>query len=105
MGNGVSSIECGAHETAMGDLPESCVARVLMEMGPAEICRLAKLNRTFRAAAAADFIWAAKLPENYEMVAGRVLGEEERGKVEGRGKKEVYSRLCRHNFFDGGTKV
>ncbi|XP_020270475.1 uncharacterized protein LOC109845614 isoform X1 [Asparagus officinalis] len=25
-------------------------------------------------------------------------------KVVGRGKKEVYSRLCRHTFFDGGTK-
>lgn len=110
MGAGASSVMGpegeGAHqETAMGDLPENCIATMLMGMGPAEICRLARINRTFRAAAAADFIWEEKLPDGYGRFVERVLGAEESKKVSARGKKVVYSRLCRRNLFDGGTKV
>ncbi|ONK59186.1 uncharacterized protein A4U43_C08F3870 [Asparagus officinalis] len=76
MGNGVSSIEGGAHETAMGDLPESCVARVLMDMGPAEICSLARLNRTFWAAAAAGGFWERRS-------AGKLWGEGRRRFIRG----------------------
>ncbi|RVW32601.1 F-box protein PP2-A13 [Vitis vinifera] len=49
----------------LGDIPESCLALVLMNLDPPEICKLARLNRAFRGASAADFIWEAKLPPNY----------------------------------------
>ncbi|XP_020081585.1 F-box protein PP2-A13-like [Ananas comosus] len=108
MGAGVSSIlgpegEGGAPETALGDLPESCVAAVLLHLDPPEICRVARLNRAFRGAASADFVWEAKLPANYRYLMGLVSDDEEKYKG-GLSKKEIYARLCRPNPFDGGTK-
>ncbi|KAJ6851107.1 F-box protein PP2-A13-like [Iris pallida] len=102
-----------AGPTGMADLPEGCLAEVLARLEPAEICRLARLSRAFRAAAAADFIWEAKLPRGYRRFLGRVLphpGAEDgrnRNPKKGSGsgsKKELYSRLCRPTLFDGGTK-
>lgn len=98
----------------LGDLPESCVASVLLYLDPPEICRLAMLNRAFRGASSADFIWESKLPTNYGSVIQRVYGDDEQGQGEGDGshqfpkdlcKKDIYSRLCRSKAFDGGTKV
>lgn len=86
----------------LGDIPESCVASVLMYLDPPEICSLARLNRAFRGASSADFIWVSKLPENYGVIVEKVLEEP---KVLDMGKKEIYARLCRPNSFDGGTKV
>ncbi|KAK3434816.1 hypothetical protein EUGRSUZ_D02244 [Eucalyptus grandis] len=85
----------------LGDIPESCVAAVLMHLDPTQICSLARLNRAFRGASSADFIWEAKLPENYGTIVEKVLDEP---KVLNLGKKEIYARLCRPNSFDGGTK-
>ncbi|KAJ6962497.1 hypothetical protein NC652_001224 [Populus alba x Populus x berolinensis] len=85
----------------LGDLPESCVALVLEYLNPSEICRLAKLNRAFRGASWADFIWESKLPVNYEDLIERVFGEGLEDKL---CKREVYTRLCRANTFDDGTK-
>ncbi|KAF8026583.1 hypothetical protein BT93_F3159 [Corymbia citriodora subsp. variegata] len=85
----------------LGDIPESCVASVLMYLDPPDICSLARLNRAFRGASSADFIWVSKLPENYEVIVEKVLEEP---KVLNLGKKEIYARLCRPNSFDGGMK-
>nr|XP_010919235.1 F-box protein PP2-A13 [Elaeis guineensis] len=107
MGAGVSSIvgpeeEGGVHETGLGDLPESCVAAVLLHLDPPEICRLARLGRAFRGAASADFVWETKLPRNYRYLMGLV--ENEKSKKRHLSLKEIFSRLCRPNPFDGGTK-
>lgn len=85
----------------LGDIPESCVASVLMYLDPPEICSLARLNRAFCGASSADFIWESKLPENYGVIVEKVLEEP---KVLNLGKREIYARLCRPNSFDGGTK-
>ncbi|XP_011029186.1 PREDICTED: F-box protein PP2-A12 isoform X3 [Populus euphratica] len=85
----------------LGDLPESCVALVLEYLNPSEICRLAKLNRAFRGASWADFVWESKLPVNYEDLIERVFGDGLEDKL---CKREVYTRLCRANTFDDGTK-
>ncbi|URE39097.1 Peroxisomal membrane protein [Musa troglodytarum] len=110
MGAGASSItgpdgETGGHETGLGDLPESCVAAVLLHLDPPEICRAARLSRTFRGAASADFVWDAKLPENYVHLMELACG----GKSPSNRKrrlclKEIYARLCRPNPLDGGSK-
>ncbi|KAJ6341859.1 hypothetical protein OIU78_009911 [Salix suchowensis] len=63
--------------------------------------RLAKLNRAFRGASWADFVWESKLPVNYEDLIRRVFGDGLEDKL---CKREVYTRLCRANTFDGGTK-
>ncbi|KAK8957000.1 F-box protein PP2-A13 [Platanthera zijinensis] len=107
MGAGVSSItgpdgDGGAQEKGLGDLPESCIAEVMLHLDPPTICKLAKLSRTFRRAASGDFVWRAKLPSNHQYLLEKVADEGERGDL--LSKKEIYARLCRHNPFDGGTK-
>jgi hypothetical protein len=114
MGSGVSSLFFGtggaataAAATGMGDLPELCAAEVLLRLDAPEICQLARLNRAFRGAAGADFVWEAKLPENYRHLIGYVEGGGEEGRRRRRraGKKEIYARLSRPVAFDDGTKV
>uniref|UniRef100_A0A2P2KVZ5 F-box protein PP2-A12 isoform X2 n=1 Tax=Rhizophora mucronata TaxID=61149 RepID=A0A2P2KVZ5_RHIMU len=86
----------------IGDLPENCVASILSLIDPPEICKLARMNRAFRGASWADFIWESKLPENYGIIFSKVVGEDSDTQLS---KREIYARLCRANSFDGGTKV
>ncbi|KAI4372368.1 hypothetical protein MLD38_010609 [Melastoma candidum] len=83
------------------DIPESCVASVLIHLDPPEICSLARLNRAFRGASSADFIWEGKLPTNYRAIVDKVLDEPKMGNLR---KKEIYAKLCAHIPFDSGTK-
>ncbi|CAN6481199.1 unnamed protein product [Victoria cruziana] len=71
-----------------------------MYMCPPEICRLASLNRSFRGAASADFLWESKLPANYRYLLKKLLLDD----LGRRTKKEIYALLSRPNTFDGGTK-
>ncbi|WOL07006.1 F-box protein PP2-A13-like [Canna indica] len=111
MGSWISSAvgaegEAASLETVLGDLPESCVAQVLLHLDPLETCRAAQLSRVFRGAASADFVWETKLPKNYAYLMGLV--SDEKSPIERRRglcKKEIYARLCRPNLFDGGSKV
>ncbi|KAL7607622.1 F-box protein PP2-A13 [Lactuca sativa] len=84
----------------LGDLPESCVALVLFYLEPPEICKLARINRAFRAASSADFIWISKLPSNYHYLVGKLLIDDKK-KV---GEKEIFARLTRPMPFDAGNK-
>ncbi|KAJ3680128.1 hypothetical protein LUZ60_016406 [Juncus effusus] len=111
MGAGVSSIMGPDGEEAegivsLGDMPESCVAAVLLHLDVKEICSVARLNRAFRGAASADFVWDAKLPRNYRFLVDLVEsdGKPECGRCGGLCKKEIYAMLCRRNSFDGGCK-
>ncbi|KAF5460726.1 hypothetical protein F2P56_020574 [Juglans regia] len=85
---------------SLGDLPESCVALVLASLDPPEICKLARLNRAFRGASWADYLWESKLPSNYQVLVRKVFGELP-GDL---GKREIYARLCQANSFDCDTK-
>ncbi|XP_075518729.1 F-box protein PP2-A13-like [Primulina tabacum] len=80
------------------DIPESCMALILCYMEPPEIIKLAGLNRAFRAASSADFIWDQKLPPSYSFILSKLMPDQ------GKSKKDIYIRLCRPNPFDGGTK-
>uniref|UniRef100_A0A453LDD1 F-box domain-containing protein n=1 Tax=Aegilops tauschii subsp. strangulata TaxID=200361 RepID=A0A453LDD1_AEGTS len=93
--------------TALGDLPENCVAEVMLRLNPTEICGMARLSRTFRGAASGDAVWEAKLPRNYARLLAAAGGDEEAAALEAEAipKKELYARLCRRNSLDGGTKV
>lgn len=119
MGAGASSMvgSEGWGQTSLGDMPESCVAPVLLYLDPPEICLVARLNRAFRGAASADCVWATKLPANYRYLAALAAAADDDtsssdGSVEGIGrccssaatKKDKYARLCRPTPFDGGTK-
>ncbi|GKU88268.1 hypothetical protein SLEP1_g2550 [Rubroshorea leprosula] len=84
------------------DIPESCVALVLMRLDPTEICNLAGLNQAFHRASLADFIWESKLPSNYRFIAERALGDTTLSTLS---KKEIYSRLTKPNSIDDATKV
>ncbi|KAL6004559.1 hypothetical protein ACLOJK_005114 [Asimina triloba] len=109
MGAGISTF-CSSQEAdgdsssrlkvGLNDVPESCIAAILTHLTPIEICRLAKLNRTFRGAASADFVWELKLPKNYKYLVEKLLD----GIPADASKKEIYARLCRPNPFDGGAK-
>ncbi|KAL2235214.1 F-box protein PP2-A12 [Sesamum indicum] len=87
----------------LGDMPESCVAAVLVYLDPPQICRMAMLNRAFRGASSADFVWESKLPLNYGDVIERVF-EGDAVFCKDLCKRDIYSTLCRPNSFDGGTK-
>ncbi|CAI0404242.1 unnamed protein product [Linum tenue] len=90
--------------TSLGDVPESCAASILVCLDPPEICRLAGLNRAFRGASWADFVWETKLPSNYKFLVEKVLGD--KTTPEKSSRKEIYSRLCAPNCFaDDENKV
>lgn len=112
MGAGVSSImgpdgEPSDGYSGLGDMPESCVAAVLLYLDPPEICSVARLNRAFRGAASADFVWELKLPTNYNYLMGLIESGEDGEGEKSQGwlsKKQIYAMLCRPNPFDGGMK-
>lgn len=88
-------------KSGLGDLPEGCVALILEYLEPQDICKLARLNRAFRGASWADFVWESKLPSNYEVLVQKVFGDS----LGNLGKRETFARLCRPNTFDKRTKV
>lgn len=88
-------------KTGLGDIPESCISSILMNLDPHEICKLARVNRAFHRASSADFVWESKLPSCYKFLAHKFLGEENLSTMT---KKDVYTKLCQPNHFDGGTK-
>ncbi|CAK9319033.1 unnamed protein product [Citrullus colocynthis] len=100
-----SGRNCSLLMSGLEDMPENCVALVLMHMDPPEICKLAGVNRLFRDAASADFIWESKLPSNYQFLMDKAFefDEKEKAMVNLR-KKDVYSRLCRRNPLNGVSK-
>ncbi|PON50844.1 Phloem protein [Parasponia andersonii] len=85
----------------LGDLPENCISCIIKYLDPPEICKLALLNRAFHGASLADFVWESKLPSNYKFLIEKVL---QYGPPNYMPKKEIYSKLCQPNRFDGGTK-
>lgn len=104
MGANLSSAEDSVYtKPKLGDIPESCVALVLSGLDPLEICKLARLNRAFRGASTADFIWESKLPSNYKFLIDQVTGEEEMI-TDFECKKDIFARLSRPNSFDCGNK-
>ncbi|XP_056693543.1 F-box protein PP2-A13 isoform X1 [Spinacia oleracea] len=123
MGVGMSSTDGGNHggETPeyrrkLEDIPESCIAMVLGHLDPPEICRLARLNRAFRGASSADFIWETKLPTNYSFIVNKISELNHKNDDDmknyggskdistGLNKKDIFARLSRHNLFDSGNK-
>ncbi|KAG0488566.1 hypothetical protein HPP92_007377 [Vanilla planifolia] len=74
----------------------------MLHLDPPGICKLAKLSRTFRAAATGNFVWETKLPMNYPYLLEKAsVGEENKVQLT---KMEIYAKLCRRSPFDGGTK-
>ena len=108
MGAGISAAsmadEDAGEKPKLGDIPENCVALIMMSLDPPDVCKCAKLSRTFRTAASADFIWESKLPSNYLYVMDRVF-ENSTMVVEKLTKRDIYATLCSCNSFDNGTKA
>ncbi|KAJ6676160.1 F-BOX PROTEIN PP2-A15 [Salix viminalis] len=66
----------------LDDIPESCVSSIFMFLDPPDICKLAKLNKTFHGASSADFVWETKLPSNYKfLVEKQVWLDKSSGKI------------------------
>ena len=86
----------------LGDIPESCISSLLMNLDPPDICKLARVNRTFHRASSADFVWESKLPSSYKFLVKKVLADQN---PEHMTKKEIYAKLCQPSRLDGGTKV
>nr|XP_043613899.1 F-box protein PP2-A13-like [Erigeron canadensis] len=111
-----SSPVTGSPETCLGDLPESVVGNLLVHLTPQEICRLAGLNRAFRGASSADFVWESKLPENYMSIISKVFNDDNNNNYyddenelnnnnnKSLCKKDIYAKLSRLNSIDGDTK-
>ncbi|XP_019431313.1 PREDICTED: F-box protein PP2-A13-like [Lupinus angustifolius] len=104
MGAGISSTTATENSDVgfgLGDIPESCISFLLMNLEPQEICKLASVNKNFHRASSADFVWESKLPHSYKFLMNKVIGGEKHGTMT---KKEIYAKLCQPNFFDNGTK-
>ncbi|KHN02800.1 F-box protein PP2-A13-like isoform X2 [Glycine soja] len=100
-GGGSISSSSRDSRPGLGDIPESCISSLFMNLDPPDICKLARVNRAFHRASSADFVWESKLPPSYKFLANKVLGEENIATMT---KKEIYAKLCLPNRFDGGTK-
>ncbi|XWS61118.1 hypothetical protein CRYUN_Cryun07bG0097700 [Craigia yunnanensis] len=57
----------------LDDVPKSCISSIFMYLDPQDICKLASLNRAFRGAFLADFVWETKLLSNYRYMVKKVL--------------------------------
>lgn len=91
------------YPATLSHLPESCIALILKHLDAPQICSLGYLNREFREASLSDVVWESKLPENYKLLARKLLAEiPERTTMIS--KKDIYARLCIPIRFDGGTK-
>uniref|UniRef100_A0A1J3DL08 F-box protein PP2-A11 n=1 Tax=Noccaea caerulescens TaxID=107243 RepID=A0A1J3DL08_NOCCA len=109
MGLGLSLFQNGSSSSSssrsvipgLGDLPESCVALILENLDPVEICRFSKLNRAFRGASWADSVWESKLPADYRSILEKIRGDSQETKLR---KRDIYTFLSRVNSFDDGTK-
>lgn len=89
-------------KTCLDDIPESCISSIMMKMDPQEICKLARVNKTFHRASSDDYVWESKLPQSYKFLVNKIIGEE---KVYSMTKKKIYAKLSQPNIFDDGTKV
>ncbi|KAG5626847.1 hypothetical protein H5410_012065 [Solanum commersonii] len=85
----------------LDDIPEACVALLLSYLDPPEICKLSRINRVFRAASSADFIWEPKLPSNYNYILQQLLALKVDDAL---CKKDLFAKLSSPRSFDGGTK-
>ncbi|KAK9059276.1 hypothetical protein SSX86_021895 [Deinandra increscens subsp. villosa] len=102
MCNGTTSAPAAPPEPGLGDLPESVVGSILLYLNPQQICGLASLNRAFRSASLADFVWESKLPNNYDLFISRVF--DNNGFSSTLCKKDIYARLSTPTSIDGGIK-
>ncbi|XP_031495255.1 F-box protein PP2-A15-like [Nymphaea colorata] len=103
MGANLTSLTDGNGDSlkpGLRDIPESCVAAVFMYLSPPEICKLARLNRSFRNAASADFVWESKLPANYRFLLAKLFPDP----LDSLSKKEIFAVLSRPHPFDAGSK-
>ncbi|XP_028806256.1 F-box protein PP2-A14 [Neltuma alba] len=93
----------------LGDIPESCISSVLMNLEATDICKLARVNKAFHRASSADFVWESKLPSSYKFLLHQVLGghdhdDDQQNLQNSFTKKQIYSILCRPNRFHSGSK-
>lgn len=102
-GKHASGLSAQSKKTRLGDLPESCVAMVLMNLDPKDICTMAMLNRAFYGASSADFVWESKLPANYPQILDKIYDDDDNLPVN-LCKKDIYASLCGFNSIDNGTK-
>lgn len=110
MGANVSSIDTNCDDglnylpfkPKLDDIPEACVALLLSYLDPPEICKLSRINRLFRAASSADFIWEPKLPSNYNYILQKLLALNVDDAL---CKKDIFAKLSSPRSFDGDTKV
>ncbi|KAK9698626.1 hypothetical protein RND81_08G118800 [Saponaria officinalis] len=97
-------------KTELGDLPESCVAMILVNLDPQDICKMAKLNKAFYRASSADFIWESKLPANYQQIIKKIFvndtnDDDDYDKYpDYLCKRDVYASLSRFNSLDNDAK-
>lgn len=101
MGAGFSSSASeSGKSTGLADLPENCIALVLSRVEQAgQICRLARVNATFRRAAESDTVWELRLPENHRALLRNLLMFDDTHP----NLKLIYSKLCHPTRFQGDT--
>ncbi|KAL7107174.1 hypothetical protein ACP275_06G037600 [Erythranthe tilingii] len=115
MGAGLSSLATDDQKSAinkpskvgLGDLPESCIALILSRLNPSDICKAARVNRTFRRASLSDHVWETKLPENHQILLQKLFiisCSNNNNNPQVLSNKETYARLSSPIRFASDTK-
>ena len=81
-----------AEETQVGDLPECCLAHVMVLTSPRDACRCAAVSPSFRAAAESDAVWDRFLPPDYRAILASASAPPQA--CHGASKKDIYFGLC-----------
>ncbi|KAK9284637.1 hypothetical protein L1049_023813 [Liquidambar formosana] len=64
----------GFIDSHLGGPVSATYRKVLNQLDPLEICKLARLNRAFRGASSADFVWESKLLFDYRFLIDKLFG-------------------------------
>ncbi|KAH9310905.1 hypothetical protein KI387_025940, partial [Taxus chinensis] len=83
----------------LGDLPESCLSRILELTTSKDIGRIQVLSHAFKSAGESDFVWEKMFPPQCRQLLERACEP-----LRFNSKKELYLRLCKPVSIDNGTK-
>jgi hypothetical protein len=82
----------------LGDLAEVTLTDIFCLMKPADVARLACVNRSFRNAAYSDLVWQRMLPPSYNLILAQTDGPEDCS------KKELFDFLTAGVILENGNR-
>ncbi|KAJ7516541.1 hypothetical protein O6H91_22G062000 [Diphasiastrum complanatum] len=85
----------------LGDLPQDCLVRILSQLMPRYVCRVALVSWAFSRVSRLDAIWEHLLPPQYQAILAQAYG----GPPQFSSKRELYDCLCQQILLKDGNEV